>query len=79
MPRHVDRTRTLPCVDRVQRLLDDADARGISGWDFGWLDGRMTASGLPWDYPAIVDEWVARSTSVVRNVGWIASPRRAHR
>ena len=37
----------------------------MSGWDFGWLDGRMTSSGLPWDYPAIVDEWVSRSTSVL--------------
>ena len=37
----------------------------MSGWDFGWLDGRMASSGLPWDYPAIVSDWVSRSTSVL--------------
>jgi hypothetical protein len=52
-------------ADDAATLLADADARDMSGWDFGWLDGRMTSSGLPWDYPAIVDEWVSRSTSVL--------------
>jgi SAM-dependent methyltransferase len=52
-------------VDDAERLLAEADARGMSGWDFGWLDGRMTSSGIPWDYPALVDDWVSRSTSVL--------------
>ncbi len=52
-------------MDRAATLLAEADARDMSGWDFGWLDGRMTSSGLPWDYPAIVDEWVSRSSSVL--------------
>ncbi len=52
-------------VDRAATLLAEADARDMSGWDFAWLDGRMTSSGLPWDYPAIVDEWVSRSSSVL--------------
>jgi hypothetical protein len=52
-------------VDRASTLLAEADARDMSGWDFGWLDGRMTSSGLPWDYPAIVDEWVSKSSRVL--------------
>jgi SAM-dependent methyltransferase len=52
-------------VDDPATLLAEADARDMSGWDFGWLGSRMTSSGLPWDYPAIVGGWVSRSTSVL--------------
>ena len=76
----------LAAVDRAATLLAEADARDMSGWDFGWLDGRMTSSGLPWDYPAIVDEWVSTSSSVLdmgtgggEFLSVVRGPARAHR
>src|SRR4029077_9718060 len=58
MPRALRSLRTVPGVDGVDAaddLLAEAGARGMSGWDFTWLDGRMTSDGLPWDYAALVE------------------------
>jgi len=37
----------------------------MTGWDFGWIDGRMTSSGLSWDYVAISNDWASRATRVL--------------
>jgi SAM-dependent methyltransferase len=37
-----------------ERLMAEAEARPISGWDFSWLGSRLVTSPLPWDYDALV-------------------------
>ena len=34
--------------------LKQEEAKGISGWDFSYLDGRWEDEELPWDYRKIV-------------------------
>ncbi|MGZ4427623.1 MAG: hypothetical protein ACXVXC_15750 [Nocardioidaceae bacterium] len=31
-------------------LIHEAAAADVSGWDFGWLDGRATEARPPWAY-----------------------------
>ncbi|MFC7528429.1 class I SAM-dependent methyltransferase [Actinoplanes sp. GCM10030250] len=33
-----------------QELIDEAAAADVSGWDFGWLEGRATEERPPWAY-----------------------------
>jgi hypothetical protein len=35
-------------------LIDEAAAVDVSGWDFGWLDGRATEERPPWGYSRLV-------------------------
>jgi SAM-dependent methyltransferase len=37
----------------VAKLLDEAAAAPLKGWDFSWSAGRITISPLPWDYAAL--------------------------
>jgi SAM-dependent methyltransferase len=37
-----------------ERLLAEAAAHPIEGWDFSWLGSRVATTGLPWDYDAVV-------------------------
>jgi SAM-dependent methyltransferase len=46
-------------------LLAEAAAHPTSGWDFSWLGDRMSSSGVPWSYRAIVETEVARATRVL--------------
>ncbi len=46
-------------------LLAEAESRAMKGWDFGWLDGRMHSDGVPWDYPATVERFLARASRVL--------------
>lgn len=39
---------------RYHQLVAEAEKAHFSGWDFNWLDDRMTQQEPPWDYPAIV-------------------------
>jgi SAM-dependent methyltransferase len=41
-------------VTDVERLLDEAEARPIEGWNFGWLGTRMRIAPLPWSFDGIV-------------------------
>jgi SAM-dependent methyltransferase len=52
-------------VRPVADLLAEAAARPTSGWDFSWLGDRMSMSGTPWDYRALVEREVARATCVL--------------
>ena len=38
----------------VARLLEEAEARPVEGWDFGWLGDRMRVAPLPWSFEDIV-------------------------
>ncbi len=53
---------------RVARLLDEAADAPVTGWDFSWADGRITASPLPWDYTALAGE-ALRAASVALDTG----------
>jgi SAM-dependent methyltransferase len=35
-------------------LIDEAAAVDVSGWDFGWLDGRASEQRPPWGYSGLV-------------------------
>jgi len=40
--------------ERYRKLIAEAQEAAFSGWDFHWLDNRMTQEEPPWDYPALV-------------------------
>ena len=65
MPRPSVHTRTLRPVVPIADLLAEAAAHPTSGWDFSWLGERMSMSGVPWDYRAIVEAEVARATRML--------------
>ncbi len=65
MPRALDCLRTVPGVDTADDLLAEAAARRMSGWDFTWLDGRMTSDGLPWDYAALVERHASTASTLL--------------
>jgi hypothetical protein len=35
-------------------LVDEAASVDVSGWDFGWLDGRATEERPPWSYSRMI-------------------------
>jgi SAM-dependent methyltransferase len=41
-------------VRNFDDLIDEAAAVDVSGWDFGWLDGRATEQRPPWGYSQLV-------------------------
>jgi SAM-dependent methyltransferase len=41
-------------VRRFTDLVGEAAAADVSGWDFGWLDGRATEERPPWGYARIL-------------------------
>lgn len=62
---------------RIDALIDEADRQPFVGWDFSWIEGRITSAPLPWDYTAAVDEQARRSPDLV-DLGtgggeWLAS------
>lgn len=36
-------------------LLAEAASAPVTGWDFSWASGRITATPLPWDFAALAD------------------------
>jgi SAM-dependent methyltransferase len=63
--------------DRIDQLLDEADRQPFSGWDFGWIEGRITAAPLPWDYTGAITTRARRSPDLL-DLGtgggeWLAS------
>lgn len=38
----------------LDRLLGEAEARPVTGWDFTWLGDRVRSSPLPWSFEEIV-------------------------
>lgn len=39
-----------------EELVDEAARADVTGWDFGWLDGRATEERPPWGYARLVAE-----------------------
>ena len=49
----------------VERLLDEAEARPVEGWDFGWLGERIRIGPLPWSFDDIVIAHARRSLDLL--------------
>jgi hypothetical protein len=41
-------------VCKLDDLIDEGDAADVSGWDFGWLDGRAAEQRPPWGYSQLL-------------------------
>jgi SAM-dependent methyltransferase len=39
---------------QFERLMAQAEAHPVRGWDFSWLGSRMVTEPLPWDYDSMV-------------------------
>jgi SAM-dependent methyltransferase len=52
-------------VTHVARLLEDAEARPVEGWDFGWLGERLRVAPLPWSFEDIVVAHAQRSSDLL--------------
>src|SRR3954454_8941327 len=46
-------------------LVDEAAAVDVSGWDFGWLEGRATEERPPWGYSGLLAARLAGVTSAL--------------
>lgn len=51
--------------DDADRLIADAAATPLVGWDFSALDGRVVTEPLPWDYVALARGAVTRAARVL--------------
>jgi SAM-dependent methyltransferase len=63
-------------VTDVSELLDEVARHPTEGWDFTWLDERITTDTLPWDYAEIVTG-LARTSPDLLDLGtgggeWLA-------
>ncbi|MEU8243617.1 class I SAM-dependent methyltransferase [Actinoplanes missouriensis] len=41
-------------MSAFRELIDEAAAADVSGWDFGWLEGRATEERPPWGYAGLL-------------------------
>ena len=46
-------------------LIAAAESADITGWGFGWLDGRATEQRPPWGYSRLLGDRLARATSAL--------------
>jgi len=46
-------------------LVAEAEAADVTGWGFGWLDGRATEERPPWSYVTILGERLAQVGSAL--------------
>lgn len=63
----------VPARGRVQNLgmrsfvdlVDEAEAADVTGWDFGWLEGRATEERPPWGYAGMLAARLAAAGSAL--------------
>lgn len=48
-----------------EELVAEAEAADVTGWGFGWLDGRATEERSPWGYAGLLARRLAEVTSAV--------------
>ena len=53
-PKVVDGVKRMLGVRAFGDLVDEAAAVDVSGWDFGWLNGRATEERPPWGYSRLI-------------------------
>lgn len=46
-------------------LVQEADAADVTGWGFGWLEGRATEERPPWGYARLLARRLAEATSAL--------------
>ncbi len=46
-------------------LIQAAETALFSGWDFTWLDGRLTEDAPPWDYRQLVLQYLLNATALL--------------
>lgn len=51
--------------ERFQRLVKDAQNADFSGWEFSWLERRMIQEQPPWDYRALVTDFLNNTNSLL--------------
>lgn len=69
--------RNVEAVDSFERLLREAAATPIEGWDFSRLGNRISTKPRPWDFKRIVEEHARRAPNLL-DMGtgggeWLAS------
>jgi SAM-dependent methyltransferase len=52
-------------VRAYEELVAEAAAADVSGWDFGWLDGRATEERPPWGYARLLAADLATAPSAL--------------
>jgi SAM-dependent methyltransferase len=52
-------------VRTFDELVAEAEAADMTGWDFGWLEGRATEERPPWGYARLLAERLALATSAL--------------
>lgn len=55
----------MPSISTADRLLAEAAAHPVSGWDLSWLGDRITVQFAPWDFRAIIAEAAAQSPDLL--------------
>ena len=57
------------CQNRLVRTFEDlaaeAESEDVTGWGFGWLDGRATEQRPPWGYARLMGERLANVASAL--------------
>ena len=48
-----------------EELVSEAERAPITGWDFGWLDGRATEERAPWGYSKLLAERMTQASSAL--------------
>ena len=52
--------------ETVTRLLDEAAAAPVAGWDFAWASGRIaTVTPLPWDFTELAASALRSATTAI--------------
>ena len=46
-------------------LVAEAEAADVTGWGFGWLEGRAAEERPPWGYARLLAQRLAQATSAV--------------
>jgi SAM-dependent methyltransferase len=52
-------------VPTFEELVDEAATVDVSGWDFGWLEGRATEERPPWGYARLLASRLAAASSAL--------------
>ncbi|WP_328719660.1 class I SAM-dependent methyltransferase [Streptomyces sp. NBC_00247] len=53
------------CADRFAKLVAEAEAAEVDGWDFSWLDGRATEQRPSWGYARRMADRLGRATAAL--------------
>ncbi len=55
----------MPETQDFERLIVEAEAQPLTGWDFSWIKKRVKNQPLPWNYPGLVHKRASRSPNML--------------